>query len=642
MKLFNLENKRSAQGFGSAFFRNEVKSAHLGAKPYPPEKILKSYQRYFDKSLPDFINRLTPATSLQTLREKAQSTVTSAEKLIKGEWRLFNREIKISSATPDWNYDYINGFQFPVEYIWDDLLDKLIPGSDPVNGWETARFHQLYDIALSYSVTKDEKFAEYYFSLINSFINSSPFCKGINWYDTTEVCIRAVNIMLSLPYVSRSPHFNSNKDKLNWILLSSLLMVQNIPFTGNNDYRIFARILFQLLFSLLYKGDSLSEELRDKAIKLFNREIETQINSDGSLKNNSTAAYVHTLESVTLYLLLSEKFNFIVNKKASGKVSKFSLAFRDITGGKEGIFTSGKLPFSRFFSAYSGKYDFRHKELNLILSEILNGVSGADADSLLTGFIFPGFSVKVLRDDNSRSGLQSAGFSDGGKYFLRDENTDIAISIRSSRSDLPRDVTYDDILSYELSYKGQRFVVNPGTYSYFKEPELNAKMRTAWFHNTFLLDNTPSINDNGGNDLSKSKIIEWNTTDEQDNLVVINHAFVRLADPVICKRGLYFDKREKKFTIKDEFIGGAFHQITGNINLHPDVKIDKISVNEYLLNNKGINVSVKFIFPSVKGSVSIKDSHYSPAYNELYPSSRLTLTIEERLPSFYIIEYGLK
>lgn len=643
MKLFEFGKKPAKPAFGSAFFRNEVKSAHTSGKHYPPDSILKRYRKVLDKALPEYLLSFPAQEIISRFpREDFRQIIESADKVLGNELPLFRTSIKISTPQIDWHYDYLNRISYPLVYIWDNLPAQLSEAADPVNGWDIARFHQLYDLALAYLLTSEEKYAGGYFSMVTSFMDSNPFCKGINWYDGTEVCLRGVNLMLTLPWISRSVHFGENLDQINTFLLSCLLYIQNIQRAGENDYRAFARHNFLLLFSRLYKGDSLAGEFFEQTVKRFRAEAEKQILKDGSLRESSTAPYWHLAESVTLYLTLANIFDLPADAKTKKLFEKL-LEVLTAAGGSEGkLFRSGKIPFSRFHSCLAAKYNFSLSKILSPLSYLLHSSGKNEIGAILLNFFtevtFEGSGLPA----NDATHLSSAGYTEGGKYFLRSRDSELYISIRSSHSDLPLPVVFDDIFSYELRNKGESFIVNPGVCSYFKDLTLFDKMRSAWHHNTFLIDNTPSLSDGGtAVDLSKPKVVEWNTTDAQDNLVILNHAYVRLPDPVICKRGFFFDKNKNKITIKDEFIGGAYHQITSIINIHPDIKIEKSGGNEYLLTGKSSAVKVKFVFPSENATVILRESFYSPEYNILHNSSRLVLTLDDRLPAFYIIEYTL-
>ncbi len=634
MSFFIKKNKPADTITAGHFFRREVIASIAAGKPYPPASVTAQYGKIFGSGLPKFCNSCFPEGSTDQLRTYLRKS-NLAEQIISSADTIFGYHPKYLPEI------------FPDRFIWDIIPESLPEGADPVNYLDKARFHELYDLAFAGLLTGDEKYYLKYFEYIDSFIDGNKFCRGLNWHSTTETALRAVNVMLTLPLILHGRENFNEAGSVNTLLLQTLLYIQNIQGEARHSFRTLIVLLFKLLFGKLYAGDSLADDLYRDSAKTFEKEILKITNEDGTTSDPSSLSIWHTAETVPLFLLYAGKFGIVFQSRTTERVNEFYKSLAQISGNRGFLYSTGDQPVSRFFA-----FSFFNKDFNP--GYLLESGSAVFGESTLkpSGNLTPAGIIPLLHPASLEhfAGLPAAGnifksigFKDGGKYFLRNEEIEIYFLAHSSISENSVSAGHDDVLSFEILYSAKQFVVDPGVYSPSADKLVSAKLRSALFHNTFVIDNIPGAASAVSNrDLSKPKVTEWETDESKDSLVMLNHAYIKLADPVICKRGVYFEKSLRKLVIKDEFIGGARHKITSSLNLHPGVRITQLTETHFLLNNSDKKIEVIYSFPSNNGRVSAGDSYYSPQHSVLLNSSRLSLTIEDRMPTFYIMEILFK
>ncbi len=125
---------------------------------------------------------------------------------------------------------------------------------------------------------------------------------------------------------------------------------------------------------------------------------------------------------------------------------------------------------------------------------------------------------------------------------------------------------HNDILSFELAYKGKRFIVDSGTYVYTPEPDLRQKFRSTFSHNTIIIDRTEQAEFLNlfriKEDLSQPKLISFSTNENEISSIEAEHyAYTRLKNPVIVRRKIELNNSLNKIRIEDSFIGNGPNRV---------------------------------------------------------------------------------
>jgi uncharacterized heparinase superfamily protein len=147
---------------------------------------------------------------------------------------------------------------------------------------------------------------------------------------------------------------------------------------------------------------------------------------------------------------------------------------------------------------------------------------------------------------------------------------------------------HNDILSFELQVNGEDFIVDPGTYVYTPDSEMRNLFRSTAYHNTIRIDGQ-EINEIRPKELfrmyekANPKVLEWRTNENQDIFEAEHYGYQRLPDPVIHKRRIVYDKNKNQWLINDFLSGRAEHLVEIYFHLAPQIRVEKISENEFKL-----------------------------------------------------------
>lgn len=645
-------------------FRREVEKAISEGKQIklPPVTSYSLQQRELLKNSFPFqifssLEILAELKKVLIDKNEAENIVNEAQRVLENKFNFFNSgEMKLGEKI-DWNFDYLFAFSFPDKPYWEINVEEFPKGVDAQTAWDLGRMHQLSQLGMAYLLTHDEKYSEKYFSLIDDFTSATANFSGVQWTNPSEAAIRLVNIIFGLGFFLESQTFNEQKYLRiqEIVLLHTIYLEHTIEHSDVRDHHYVLVNLALLCSSMVIQNKAYAERLFHFSVSHFEYEIRKQVYEDGVSFGQSVQLHPFTIELFLLSKILLERKEKKVSEAYDSRLHNMFIALglylRKMSQDENEFsvpnigdaFTSPILdfspnkPLSYLKSLLAvGSYLFKDGKLKSENSQeikYLLFLFGADAVN---------FFLSQKGDEENSS---SVGLTKGGHYFLRAKQLEMFIRVSEIGKLGSGAPGHNDTFTFELAYKDKLFFVDPGTYSFYADKDLRNKLRSVFSHNTFSIDNTQLAEFNGlfdiKADLTKPKIIEWQSDNDEDRLVAQHFAYVRLADPVICKRGFYFRKEKMKIEIKDEFLGGTKHKIVSHLHLHHDVKIEKISANKYSLTHGEAKLSLTFHSSSENFETYLQDSVYSPSYKVLHTTKKIHTVLHENLPTFYIIEIDL-
>src|SRR6266511_3529418 len=114
--------------------------------------------------------------------------VNEAERVLRGELKYFEHKFIKTGFPPEWHKDPISGKKLDFRKHWSEISDD---GDVDVKFiWEASRFSMVYTLVRAYASTRDEKFVEAFWKLIQSWAESNPPNTGPNWMDGQEAALR--------------------------------------------------------------------------------------------------------------------------------------------------------------------------------------------------------------------------------------------------------------------------------------------------------------------------------------------------------------------------------------------------------------------------------------------------------------------
>ena len=596
-------------------FRREVEASHyskrkfrLPALPKIKSDLIDTFKAEYPFRFSNNSDEFRLAAQVLANIEPVNEIITLACKFLDNKFFLYGVEIDLGDKII-WSKDYISGFQWENNLVWktDPFNTKM--GVDIKNAWEVSRFHQGIALGKAYLLTGDEVYTQKFISLMKDFTENNPFCATVNWTDSSEVAIRMVNAIYSLSYFIDSSLIDEKfiNDFRDFILYHSVFIENNLDYSRYRGSSFIINLLGLAASGLLFNNHHYGIKNINFAFQSLEQEIRAQISVDGISYEQSVPYHLLSLESFYLNKIILEKagkhfsqgynnlltkmfevqFNYLRDDNSVPQVGD-SVSSRIITP----CLIDNKLDYSTPVAV--GAYLFGDEAYKSLFPE------GSSELLLLFG---PGFLEKYSLLKSEKPCKGSKAYFKGGHYMLRSRNVDIFVEggeIGRNGFGAPG---HNDIFSFDLVYKNILFIADPGSYSFYPHPIIRNNLRSVRGHNTFFVDDMQISEFDGmfkikGGDITHPILLDWKSNNEEDILSIQHYAYIKLADPVICKRSFNLLKERNIFRIKDELFGGTEHHIKAKIYFHPDVLVEKIENNHFSAVRDNIRIEIKFSTPS--------------------------------------------
>ena len=230
--------------------------------------------------------------------------------------RICSRELRIFSLNPktfrdgiNWHKDYYSGYVWPLK-PFSQIYDKNDSGIDLNVTFEMSRLQFIPTLIQAFECTKNDRYLNQLAEILDSWIESNPYCFGVNWWSCMEVGLRAVNMILAIGWLAN----RIEKQKLNQymsVLWQHALYIHKYevirdPVRNKNNHFL-ASMLGLLAVSMCFSGNR-AIFLRQFAVSALQKEIPRQFHDDGGNFESATAYHQFSLEVVLVFLLLLKVF----------------------------------------------------------------------------------------------------------------------------------------------------------------------------------------------------------------------------------------------------------------------------------------------------------------------------------------------
>lgn len=563
-------------------------------------------------------------------------------KLIHPEYKPINWQCEFKSKYV-WSSNQISG---EIEYGNIENVDIKVP-------WELARFNDFAFLSIFHLLTKNSELKvriEFEFkNRILDFIamNSPEF--GVNWINTMEVSIRAVNWLVTFDILRQSgAEFDEEFKK---IFFSSIyshyrFIIKNPEWSsGMRGNHYFTNICSLLIISAYLPVTVDSTQTLLYSINNFIEELFYQFNDDGSNFEASTYYHCFVLEVLLFALniilnLPNEKIKAISEIKPTlrrfNKISKNLLYFT-----KDGVIEFENEFYRKIIQIFEftnlillkdgstinigdddgGKYlKFSVDKNYLWLRNLIDNIFIKQNDNNQLKKIIEEFYLseiinkvrnKLVNINFNLSNLRKSiySFKDFGLYIIDKKDFKLYFRCGSIGQNGKGGHAHNDQLSIIFLIDEVPIIIDSGTYVYTGNHKMRNKFRSTEMHNTLSIKGLEQNqwNEGGKEELfwlkntSKSKIINFNDK-------IIEGIHFGFGNPTI-----------RKITVNDKTIFGEdFNETVGekNVLFHLNHLISDIR----LISDATIEINhdkIKLQISSNDGVIRIEDSVFSPEYGKV-------------------------
>ncbi len=402
-----------------------------------------------------------------------------------------------------WNQDFKTGFLWESKYYKKIKQVNLNNNADVKIPRELSRFQHISVLGQAYLLTNNLKYPLVFKGQIEDWIKKNPVEMSVNWACTMDVAIRACNWIIGFYFFKKCSKIN----KEFWIKYNKVLYLHGkyifknleeaLRYNGNHYLSDLAGLIWLGLYFKNFKYDEEDSQNNPKiwldfGLKEFEKEMNTQVNPDGTDYEASTAYHCLVTELFLFTSIFCSKNDITFSKEYIIKLEKMVDFIMNITKPNGHIPLLGDMDNGRFIilSDYGNldKRDFRY--LIDLGREYFNRDDfryySCDND---THNIFWCFENSIKERVKSSIGLKSKAYKDSGYYILRNDKIYIIIKCGPNGINGNGGHTHNDQLSFELNISGKDFIIDPGTYVYTADYKLRNLFRGTSMHNTLQIGN---------------------------------------------------------------------------------------------------------------------------------------------------------
>lgn len=483
-----------------------------------------------------------------------QLAVAEAERVLNGELKYFAHKFVKTGFPPDWQRDPVSGIKVDARKHWSQISNE---GKVDIKFiWEASRFSMVYTLVRAYASTRDARFAEAFWELIQAWAESNPPNMGPNWMDGQEAALRLMAWTFGFYACMDSP--STTPARVAQFTLMVAAHAERIY--KNIDYAISTRSNHTIseafglwLVGILFPELKAAEKYFSFGRRLLEQEAFAQIFPDGSYSMHSLNYHRFVLHIYFYAIRLGELNGFIFSEALKDRVAKsvdYLYQLIDIETGQMPVYGSNDgalvLPLNNCdFTDYRpllqlGSY--------LTKKELLFPPGVWDEDIFwFLGEAFPSPLGRGVRGEGEIS------FPHAGIYLLRGADSKAVIRCSDFRSR----PSHADQLHVDLWWRGINIACDAGTYLYSGEGIWRNGLARTSVHNTVSVDHQDQmkmVSRFTWTNWAKGKVLR-----HADKAWQGEHAgYQRLADPVNHKRTV-LSLGEDRWLVVDHLSGKQDH-----------------------------------------------------------------------------------
>jgi uncharacterized heparinase superfamily protein len=506
-------------------------------------------------------------------------------------WSLLGLGEKSFGNPINWHRDPISEINWPSDYHADINLTKG-DGSDVRPLWELNRLSHFLTLARAYSVTNDERFAAEFFQQVENWRSQNPYGYGVNWSCAMEVALRAMNLLGAFEVFRHSRLLDEQKfaGLLAMFDQHGTFIRENLEFSyvaTSNHY--LSDVVGLVWLGIMAPELEASEAWRAFGLSEMLREMDKQVLADGTDFESSTGYHRFVLELFLYTFILCRSNGIQIHDKYWQKLHRMLNYLRAY------LRPDGLAPL--IGDSDSGQvFPIRPRSGNdhaYVLA--IGAVAFEDPSLKLSDLAMPEEILWFLGEQGvgQYEELQppekppvSEAFPDGGTYILRDRDLYLLFNTSGAGINGRGSHGHNDALSIEVSACGRAFIVDPGSYVYTADLHERHLFRSTAYHSTAQIDGLEQNTTDESlpfviGDEAHPRVLFWETGAESDRISAEHEGYTRLAQPVIHRRTVTFNKRDRWWLIEDEFSGEGKHDVA--VRFHFDSGIEVSSVDDRLV-----------------------------------------------------------
>ena len=556
--------------------------------------------------------------------------IARADRVLRGEVSFFGYPtVVLPLLGHDYALDPITGFHWPDQQ--GRRLDYRSSPSDPKWIWELNRCQEIPVLVQAWLVTGETAYAEAAASVMLDWIARQSPGRGVAWTSGFEAALRAISLATAYDGLAAAPELELPlREPVLRTLWQHARWIERDPSTHSsaNNHRI-GELVGLLTIASLAPELPETEKRAETACNELVVEVQRQVLSDGTSAEQSFSYGLFVLDLVCLAVSLLD----LTNRNVPLELTQTLARGADALWAQMGRADEPE-------PTYGDDDDGRALRLDGIDTREARGVAssicarlGHPAAKSVAGsmdptswWLFGEAGSKRFEDTEEAPRPQDALLEAARLVVLRRGESRVTFDAGPLGYRSLAAHGHADALAITVSSGQTELIVDPGTGSYFRRPEVRNAFRGTGFHPTVSVDSRDQSMQ-GGPFLWSRHAESWFThVDLEGGVIAAEHnGYLALADPVRHRRVLAV-LGPALIVVYDRLESSARHEMSLRWPLHPSAETRLEGAGEVRAKTEGTCFQVAFA-GTVDGRVSVDRGvespllgWYSPRLEELRPA----------------------
>lgn len=576
--------------------------------------------------------------------------------IISGEELLSNHVVYRSILSQ--YRDKLLWFREPLSgYIYPNVNPKVIINSigkvpaDIRVLWEVNRLHVLPILGYLYLLCRDSEYAKKALQILNSWMSFNPVGKGPNWAEAMGAAIRGINISVTLAllysYIINNYHECERlvQGIITLLFEHGKFIYHNIIWNSSTN-NLMASLLGLLVLGHHFLGlHPYAKEWLKLSYYGLLKEVPRQLNEDGIDYEESTSYHAFVTEILLYaYMVMRElklKISSEFKRRLSGALDFLALiikpsGFIPLFGDNDSGIVIELVPRDRRDKRYLIVLGLKLGLLDASKHYIKKFLSLEVPEAIFVDSIIPRENKGIKTSSNA---LEVIVQYKSDYIVMKSQKDYLAVRVPREKFIQPKSHKHCDVLSYELSLRGDDIIVDPGVYLYTASLSERNLYRSPNMHNVVVIDGVGTCR------WDESEFFSWlyygatavKIANEHKRVHISASYKPALSSPAIYRKWIY-DAEQSSLIMIDRLVNykGYCDRLTKTfLHFGPNINVEVNTITDdnrgrailKLVNSKGRLHTVSVMCPNCESfDVRIMKYWYAPTYGSRTEAHKAVIT----------------
>jgi hypothetical protein len=546
-------------------------------------------------------------TSAGVYKQWYESLLSRAEHIVDHRLSFFDLKDKHLGDPIIWNRDHKREQDTSRTYCASLDYRDVKQAGDCKFVWEPNRHHQLVVLGRAYRISGELRFANAVAEQLDSWLQQNPYGVGMNWRSGLELGIRLINWIWALDLIEESGVIDA---QLRHRILDSVSrhiweIDRKYSYGSSAGNHLIGEAAGVFAATSYFRNLRNALRWRTRSREILCGEILNQTFPDGGPLEQAVEYHFFVLQFFVIAGVIARSTGCDMPESYWSRLEKMFEFLGALSEGGECPPMFGDCDDGYVLDLGHDPHDIRQwlaVGAALYNSSNFKAWSGGYAEPVewLPGK--PGRQCFKAIPESQNKTITSRALKDSGYYLLQygklgsPDRISVVFDCGRLGMEPLAGHGHADALSFTLRAFGRDILVDPGTYDYFSYPQWRTYFRSTRAHNTVVIDGKDQSEMLGPflwGRRAEAHCLSWEPTEVGGKVVGEHNGYRCLKYPVIHRRTLELDGKERRLIVRDDIFAQDKHEIIVMFHLAEHCVVNPKGENRYLVNVGSLTIMIE-------------------------------------------------